>query len=238
MAARAVRTFLGSRAVAVAALIFLISTIGSLNGTILTRARVAYASARDGLFFRPFARLSPHTRVPVISLVLLCVWAAVLAASGTFDQLTNMAVMSYALFWIPVTLAVIVLRRTRPQALRPFRVPGYPLVPLVVVLVMVWIVISALLTAPKESIATLVLILLGLPLYPAVPRPRRRRAALVGLQLPERQRRAAPQPEPESCLAEARPQAAAVPVRAAQVHLGIRALRVGVVLQVVAGSAR
>lgn len=166
VAARAVQTFLGTRAAPVAALIFLISTAGSLNGTILTRARVSFASARDGLFFAPFARLSPRTRVPVVSLVLLCIWAALLAASGTFDQLTNMAVMSYALFWIPVVLAVIVLRRRLPDAPRPYRMPGCPLVPLLFVLVMVWIVISALITTPRESIATVVLILLGLPLYP------------------------------------------------------------------------
>jgi basic amino acid/polyamine antiporter, APA family len=166
VAARAVGTFLGARAVPIAALIFLVSTIGSLNGVILSAARVPYAAARDGLFFAPFGRLSRGSRVPVTSLVLLAVWGAVLAASGTFDQLTDMAVMSYALFWIPVSLAVIVLRRRLPHAPRPFRVPGYPLVPLLFALVMVGVVISALLTAPRESIATLVLIGLGLPLYP------------------------------------------------------------------------
>jgi basic amino acid/polyamine antiporter, APA family len=179
VAARAVQTFLGSRAAPVASLIFLISTVGSLNGTILTRARVSYASARDGLFFSAFGRLSPHTRVPVTSLVLLSIWGAVLAASGTFDQLTNMAVMSYALFWIPVTLAVIVLRRRNPAAVRPFRLPGYPWVPLVVALIMVWIVVSALLTTPKEAIATIVLILLGLPLYPLFRHRRRHNAAAL-----------------------------------------------------------
>jgi APA family basic amino acid/polyamine antiporter len=166
VAARAVRTFLGARAAPIAALIFLVSTAGSLNGTILTRARVSYASARDGLFFSAFGRLSPRTRVPLTSLVLMGIWAALLAASGTFDELTNMAVMSYALFWIPVVLAVIVLRRRMPAAVRPYRLPGYPVVPLLFVLVMVWIVISALITTPKESIATLLLIVLGLPLYP------------------------------------------------------------------------
>ncbi len=176
VAARAVQTFLGTRAAAVAALIFLISTVGSLNGTILARARVSYAAARDGLFFAPFARLSPRTRVPLTSLVLLCAWAALLATSGTFDQLTNMAVMSYALFWIPVMLAVLTLRRKLSDAPRPYRLPGYPYVPLVFLVVMVWIVISALITTPRESIATLVLILLGLPLYPLFRR-RRARAA-------------------------------------------------------------
>jgi len=174
VAARTVQTFLGGRAAAIAALIFLVSTIGSMNGVILSAARVPYAAARDGLFFERFARLAPVSRVPVTSLVLLAVWGALLAVTGTFDQLTNMAVMSYALFWIPVALAVIVLRHKLPHEPRPYRVPGYPLVPLLFALVMVWIVVSALASAPRESIATIVLILLGLPLYPLF---RRRRAA-------------------------------------------------------------
>jgi basic amino acid/polyamine antiporter, APA family len=173
VAARAVQTFLGGRAVGVAALIFLVSTIGSMNGVILSAARVPYAAARDGLFFERFGRLGPRSRVPVTSLVLLALWGALLAISGTFDQLTNMAVMSYALFWIPVALAVVVLRRKRPHEPRPYRVPLYPLVPLLFALVMAWIVVSALRTAPRESIATLVLILLGLPLYPLFRRRRR-----------------------------------------------------------------
>lgn len=181
VAARAVQTFAGARAQSLAALIFLISTMGSLNGTILTRARVAYAAARDGLFFGAFGRLSSHTRVPVTSLLWLCGWGTLLALSGSFDQLTNMAVMSYALFWIPVTLAVLVLRRRRPAAPRPFRVPGYPWVPLLVALVMAWIVLSELITAPRESLATVLLILLGLALY---PRFRRERARLTATPAP------------------------------------------------------
>jgi basic amino acid/polyamine antiporter, APA family len=180
VAARTVQTFLGTRAAPIAALIFLISTVGSLNGTILTRARVAYASARDGLFFSPFGYLHARSRVPLFSLVLLCLWSALLALSGTFDQLTNMAVMSYALFWIPVMLAVIVLRRKLPHAPRPYRCPGYPLVPLAFVAVMVWIVVSAFMLTPKESIATVVLILIGLPLYPLF----HRRAAALGSVTP------------------------------------------------------
>lgn len=172
VAARAVQTFLGGRAAPIAALIFLVSTIGSLNGVILSGARVPYAAARDGLLFAPFARLSPVSRVPVTSLVLLSVWGALLAASGTFDQLTNMAVMSYAVFWIPVSLSVIVLRRKLPHAPRPFRVPGYPWVPLVFALVMAGIVVSALMSATGVAVATLVLIALALPLYPLFRRSR------------------------------------------------------------------
>jgi APA family basic amino acid/polyamine antiporter len=166
VAGRAVQTFLGAKAAPIAALIFLVSSIGALNGTILARARVPYAAARDGLFFASFGRLSPHSRVPLTSVVLTSTWAALLAASGTFDQLTNMAVLSYAIFWAPVVLAVIVLRRKLPDAPRPYRVRGYPFVPLIFVLVMCWIVVNAFLTNPVESTATLILILLGLPLYP------------------------------------------------------------------------
>jgi basic amino acid/polyamine antiporter, APA family len=172
VAARAVQTFLGGRAAPIAALIFLLSTIGSLNGVILSAARVPYAAARDRLWFAAFGRLSSGSRVPVTSLVLLAAWGALLAASGSFDQLTNMAVMSYALFWIPVSLAVVVLRRRLALAPRPYRVPAYPLTPLLFALVMVWIVVSALLTAPKESFAALALIALGLPLYPLFRRRR------------------------------------------------------------------
>ncbi len=179
VAARAAQTFLGGRATSIAALIFLISTIGSMNGLILSAARVPYAAARDGLFFERFGRLSPRTRVPVTALALLGVWGALLALSGTFDQLTNMAVLSYALFWIPVAIAVPVLRWKLPREPRPYRVPGYPLVPLLFAAVMAWIVISALHSAPRESIATLVLILLGLPLYPLFRRRRAREVAAL-----------------------------------------------------------
>ena len=172
IAAKAVQTFLGTRAAPIAALIFLISCVGALNGTILTRARVPYAAARDGLFFESFGRLDPNSRAPVFSIAVVGGWAALLAASGTFDQLTNMAVLSYAIFWTPVVFAVIVLRRKLPDAPRPYRVWGYPLVPLIFVLVMAWIVVNALLTRPAESAATIILILLGLPAYPFFRRRR------------------------------------------------------------------
>jgi APA family basic amino acid/polyamine antiporter len=181
VAAKTVQTFLGAHAAPIAALIFLVSSIGALNGTILARARVPYAAARDGLFFESFGRLNRRTRVPVISIALVSAWAALLAASGTFDQLTNMAVLSYAIFWTPVVLSVIVLRRKLPDAPRPYRAWGYPYVPLAFAIVMAWIVINALITRPTESAATVVLILLGLPAYPLF---HKRRAATGGNPAP------------------------------------------------------
>jgi APA family basic amino acid/polyamine antiporter len=164
--ARAAQTFLGSDALSIAALIFLISTVGALNGVLLTRARVPYAAARDGLFFQRFARLSPGASVPSASIVLHGVLAAVLVVSGTFDQLTNLSTLIFVLFWALSGVALFVLRRTMTDAARPFRTPLYPLVPLAFVLVMTGILVSAFIETPAESSATLVLLAVGLLLYP------------------------------------------------------------------------
>ena len=164
--ARAVQTFLGPNALAIAALIFLISTVGSLNGVLLTRARVPYAAAVDGLFFRRFAHLSPGASVPAASVALHGIFASVLAISGTFDQLTNLATLAFVLFWGLSGVALIVLRRKMADAPRPFRVPGYPFVPLAFALVMAGILVSAFIENPAESLATFALVAVGLLIYP------------------------------------------------------------------------
>jgi APA family basic amino acid/polyamine antiporter len=164
--ARAVQTFLGPNALAIAALIFLISTVGSLNGVLLTRARVPYAAAVDGLFFRRFAHLSPGASVPAASVALHGIFASVLAISGTFDQLTNLATLAFVLFWGLSGVALIVLRRKMAEAPRPFRAPGYPFVPLAFALVMAGILVSAFIENPAESLATFALVAVGLLIYP------------------------------------------------------------------------
>jgi APA family basic amino acid/polyamine antiporter len=164
--ARAVQTFLGPNALAIAALIFLISTVGSLNGVLLTRARVPYAAAVDGLFFRRFAHLSPGASVPSASVALHGIFAAALAISGTFDQLTNLATLAFVLFWGLSGIALIVLRRKMAEVPRPFRVPGYPFVPLAFALIMAGILVSALIENPAETLATLALVAVGLLIYP------------------------------------------------------------------------
>lgn len=164
--ARAAQTFLGPDALAIAAIIFLISTVGSLNGVLLTRARVPYAAARDGLFFERFGRLSPGASIPAASVVLHGVLAVLLAVSGTFDQLTNLATLAFVLFWMLTGISLFVLRRKLPDAPRPYRVPLYPLVPLTFVLIMAGILVSTFIESPAEAGATFVLLALGLPLYP------------------------------------------------------------------------
>jgi APA family basic amino acid/polyamine antiporter len=165
--ALAAETFLGPKALSIAAIIFLISTVGALNGVLLTRARVPFAAARDGLFFKAFGRLSPGASVPAVSVVAHGVFAALLAASGTFDQLTNLATLNFVLFWALSGIALMVLRRRMAEAPRPYRVPFYPLVPLAFILIMAWVLVSTAVESPAEAGAALALLLgIGLPLYP------------------------------------------------------------------------
>lgn len=173
--ARAAQTFLGPNALSIVAIIFLISTVGSLNGVLLTRARVPYAAARDGLFFERFGRLNPGASVPAESVLWHGMLGVIFAISGTFDQLTNLATLAFVLFWALSGVALFVLRRRMPDAPRPFRVPFYPLVPLLFVLIMAGIGVSTLIESPAEAAATFALLALGLPLYPLFHR--RNRAA-------------------------------------------------------------
>ena len=175
VAARAVQSFLGAGAAPVAALIFLVSTVGSLNGMMLTAARVAVRRPRaTGCSSHAFGRLSPAARVPAFSLVLLaCLWAAVLCSPPRVPSSSSPT-------WPSCRMRSSGSRcRSRsscsggagrtPRA--PTGVPLDPLVPLLFALVMVWIVVSALLTSPRESLAAIVLILLGSAALPAVPAP-------------------------------------------------------------------
>lgn len=165
VAAKAAQTFLGSNGPQLISLAFLLSTIGVLHGSILTNARMPYAMAKDGLFFHRFAQLNETTAVPVAAVVLQAVWASVLAASGTFDQLTNYVVFAGWIFYAATTSAVFVLRRKMRDVPRPYKTPGFPLVPLVFILVATGLLVNTLVTARLEAMLGLVLIALGLPVY-------------------------------------------------------------------------
>jgi APA family basic amino acid/polyamine antiporter len=165
VAAKAAQSFLGERGAAIASILFMISAIGALNGVTLSTARVPFAMARDGLFWERFGKLTERSRVPAWALIVFSVWSAVLALSGTFDQLSNVTVFSMWVFYALGGVSVFVLRRKLPDAPRPYRTLGYPLVPLLFVLAAVWLVVNTLLTSPLEAIAGLGLIALGWPVY-------------------------------------------------------------------------
>jgi APA family basic amino acid/polyamine antiporter len=165
VAAKAAQGFIGGQGPRLVSLVFLLSTIGVLHGSILANARLPYAMARDGLFFRRFAQLNPRTSVPVAAVLLESVWASLLAASGTFDQLTNYVVFAGWIFYAATTSAVFVLRRKMRDVPRPYKTPGFPLVPLVFILVAVGLLVNTVVRSTLEALAGLALIALGLPVY-------------------------------------------------------------------------
>ena len=165
IAAKAAQTFLARYGATLVSLVFVISTLGALNGTILSSARVPYAMARDRLFFAPFGRVSDGTHVPVFSIVLQGIWAGLLAISGTYDQLTDCVVFASWIFYALVTTSVFILRRKMPQAERPYKTLAYPFIPIVFVVVASWLVWNTIHTRPLESTVGLGLIATGLPLY-------------------------------------------------------------------------
>jgi APA family basic amino acid/polyamine antiporter len=174
VAAKAARSFLGEHGPQFVSIAFLLSTIGILNGSILTNARVPYAMAQNGLFFRSFASLDMKTSVPVTAIVGQAIWASVLAVSGTFDQLTDCVVFAGWVFYALTTSAVFVLRKKMPDAPRPYRTLGYPILPLIFILVAIALLLNTIMTARLESIVGLGLTAAGLPIYLALKRARHR----------------------------------------------------------------
>jgi basic amino acid/polyamine antiporter, APA family len=165
VAKKAAETFWSSYGGQFVSLVFVVSALGALNGSILANARVPFAMARDGLFFRPLAKLNSETRVPVACLIVQALWASVLALSGTFDQLTDCLLFASWIFYGLVTSSVFVLRYRLPDLARPYKTFGYPVVPLVFILVAVWLIINTFMTKRLESVTGIVLMAAGLPLY-------------------------------------------------------------------------
>lgn len=165
VSAKAAQTFLGEYGGRIVSLVFVISAFGALNGSILSNARVPYAMARDGKFFSKFGVLSEKTSVPIWSLIIQGIWSCVLALSGTFDQLTDCLLFASWIFYALVTSSVFVLRRKMPNVDRPYKTFGYPIIPIVFVLVAIALIINTLYQRPVESVVGAGLIAIGLPLY-------------------------------------------------------------------------
>ncbi len=165
VATKAVATFLGSIGSTFVAIAIMISIIGALNGLILASARVPYAMAEDGLFPKSQADLSRKSKVPVKAIFSQAIWACILALLGTFDQLTTYAVFAMWIFYILTTSAVFVLRRKMPDLERPYKTVGYPVTPIIFILVGIWLLINTLQTSPLEAGIGILLICLGIPIY-------------------------------------------------------------------------
>jgi APA family basic amino acid/polyamine antiporter len=141
-----------------------VSAISAMNGSMLTGARVPYAVAKDGLAPAPLARLSA-ARIPAVAVLVQGGLACVFALSARFDQLTDAVVFASWLFYALNAGTVLILRRRAPGATRPFRVPGYPVVPIVFIVLATLLLVNTIWTAPRPSALGLGMTALGALVY-------------------------------------------------------------------------
>jgi amino acid transporter len=153
---------LGAALVSIAAMI---SIFAALNGSILTGARVPYAAARDGLFFSAAARVHPVFRTPGVSILMMTGWAALLVLSGKYDDLFNFVIFGSWILYAMAAASVFVLRKKRPDMVRPYKTLGYPVVPILFLVGAAALELSTLRDRPVQSLGGILLILLGLPFY-------------------------------------------------------------------------
>lgn len=165
VATEVARKFLGPMAISLIAVALLSSTFGTLHTSILTGARVPYAMARDGLFLNSLSTVSPRTHVPIGALIAQAIWACILTLSGSFDALTDYAIFGLWIFYALVTASVFVFRKRRPDAERPYRTWGYPIVPILFLIVATFLLVFTIWTTPRQALTGIGLIALGLPVY-------------------------------------------------------------------------
>ena len=154
----------GPVAAALMAGLIMISTFGCNNGLILAGARVYYAMAQEGLFFKTAAALN-EKGVPGFALMTQAVWASVLCLSGTYGDLLDYATFASLMFYIVTIAGIFILRRKEPEAERPYRVIGYPLLPILYILVAGAICVILLITKPQNTWSGVLIVLLGIPVY-------------------------------------------------------------------------
>ena len=147
------------------AIAILVSTFGCNNGLILAGARIYYAMSKDGLFFRSIGDLHPRYKTPAVSLVAQTVWTCFLCLSGTYGQLLDLTMFAQIAFYILTIGGLFVLRRTQPDAPRPYRAFGYPVLPAIYIVMAIFIEIVLLRYKPQYTWPGLIIVLLGIPVY-------------------------------------------------------------------------
>ena len=160
-----VSQFMGTGAAQIMAIAIMVSTFGCVNGLILAGARVFYAMALDGLFFKSVAQLNPVTNAPVMSLVLQCVWTCLLTLTGRYGDLLDYVIFAVLLFYMLTIAGIFVLRRTRPNAPRPYKAWGYPFLPAAYILLAGLVEVLLLLYKPAYTWPGLIIVLAGIPVF-------------------------------------------------------------------------
>ena len=165
VATKAALTFLGTSGVTILSSAFVFSALGAMNGSIMTGARVPYAMANDGLFFRQLGTVNAKSNVPVASIMVQASVSIMLALSGTFDQLTDYVVFSSWIFYAMVTGVVFTMRKRRPDIKREYKTIGYPVLPAIFIVLGVLLLINTVYTSPKSTMIGLGFILAGVPVF-------------------------------------------------------------------------
>lgn len=142
----------------------MLSSLGTLHTSLMSAARIPYRMAKENLLFSAFGKLSVN-HVPVSSVLLTGFLAAILALIGSFDTLTDYVVFAMWIFYALITGSIFVYRRKFPDLVRPYRAWGYPVVPVVFLLVAGWLIYRTIVDSPTQSLTGIILIILGLPVY-------------------------------------------------------------------------
>jgi basic amino acid/polyamine antiporter, APA family len=165
VAETAMEFLIGPRGARFVSALILCSIFGALNGTILTSARVYYAMARDGVLFKIVSRIHPKFQTPAVALLVLGGWSTILACIGSFEELYTYVIFAMWIFSAAAIAGVIILRRRLPDLHRPYKVWGYPILPIAFIIAALAIVANTLVARPIESGLVLAVGLLGVPLY-------------------------------------------------------------------------
>jgi len=165
VAASALSVVVGSGASKMVGFVILVSMFSSANSILLTAPRVYYAMAQDGLFFRSLARIHPTYGTPAFAIGAAGAWSALLAAIGSFEQLLTFVVFIGWIFYALAAASLFVYRRREPNAVRTYRVPGYPLTPIIFIVAAAALVANTIATQPLRAALGLGIVALGVPAY-------------------------------------------------------------------------
>jgi APA family basic amino acid/polyamine antiporter len=165
VAADAATALFGPLAGKLIATMIVVSIFSATNGIVLTVPRAFFAMARDGIFFHKLAEVHPRFGTPAFAILACSLWAMLLAVSGTFEQLLTYVVFIGWIFYALGAWSVFSYRKREPHALRPFRVPGYPVTPILFVVSAAAIVVNTLLAQPARGVLGLAVVLIGSPAY-------------------------------------------------------------------------
>ena len=165
VAASAVSTVVNPAAVKLITVMILLSIFSATNGTILSSSRVYYAMARDGLFFKKLAEVHPRFQTPAFAVTIGGLWSALLAISGTFEQLLTYVIFIGWIFYALAAASIFVYRKRMPGVQRPYRVPGYPFTPLLFIIAAFALALNTVITQPARAGVGTAIVLLGAPVY-------------------------------------------------------------------------